>query len=79
MICPTLCRALMLSSVRSNSLARSLISIRRFFSLASHSRDSMSFARYELRAAWRSSSGVMVAVSDGLCISSVLLRCPIPS
>lgn len=66
MICPTLCSALMFSSVRSKSFCRPLISRRRFLSLASHSRDSMSLVRYELRAAWRSSSCDMVARSRSI-------------
>jgi hypothetical protein len=51
----------MFSSVRSNSFCKSLISKRRFLSFTSHSRDSMSFVRYELRASWRSSSADMAA------------------
>src|SRR5690554_5090712 len=54
MIWPTLCSALMLSSVWSYSFCRPLISNRRFLSFVSHSRDSISFCLKEARACSRS-------------------------
>ena len=60
MICPTLCNALMLSSVWSNSFCRSLISRRRFLSFVSQSLDSISFCLNEKRACSRSRSDAMV-------------------
>jgi hypothetical protein len=56
MIWPTLCKALMLSSVVSKLFCRPLISIRRALSFASHSLDSRSLFLYDSRACCLSGS-----------------------
>ena len=64
-ICPTLCNALMLSSVWSYSFCKPLMSSRKFLSFASHSRDSMSLALNDARACWRSWSDDIAARLGG--------------
>jgi len=67
-IWPTLCKALILSSVWSNSFCKPLMSRRRAFSFASHSRDSNSFALKVSRACRRSSSIPCVDLANlGAC------------
>jgi len=58
MICPTLCRALILSSVWSKSFCKPLISNRKAFSFASHSLDSKSLVLNKSSAWARSSSDI---------------------
>lgn len=59
MIWPTLCNALMFSSVLLNSFSKSLISRRRFFSLTSQFRDSSSESVYLLMASALSGSDML--------------------
>ena len=66
MIWPTLCNALMFSSVLLNSFSRSLISRRRFLSLTSQFRDSSSESVYLVMASALSGSDMLAGRVEGV-------------